>query len=170
MKKTRTKILAGTALLMGVVLAAGILCAKATKTPVSGTYSSEIVGPPERQWIDDEGILHIRRMPTLATFSAPGSDLVGTVNGIANFNLTWPSGTGDGSAFWIMNVSWRGLSGTFEGRFTADIVEHYAAEAKAILHGTAGDFVGMKMLLSIQGGSYGTPLEFEGIVLDPHGE
>jgi hypothetical protein len=27
----------------------------------------------------------------------------------------------------------------------------------------------MKMFLSVEGGSYGNPLEFEGIILDPHG-
>ena len=166
MKKAKIKILAGTALLLAAMLVAGIVWAKATKAAISGTYTSMIVGEPERSWIDEEGILHVRRMPTLTTFTS--GDLVGTVNGIANYNLTWPSGTGDGSAFWVMNVSWQGLSGTFEGRFTADIVEHWA-EAEAILHGTAGDFVGMKMLLSVEGGSYGFPLEFDGVILDPHG-
>lgn len=171
MKKAKTMILAGTALLLAVALAAGIVWAKATKTAVSGTYTSIIVGEPERSWIDDEGILHVRRMPTLITFA--DGDLVGTATGIVNLNLTWtseePSGTGDVTSFWTMNVSWGGLSGTFEGRFTADVIEHWA-DAKAVLHGTAGDFVGMKMLLNIHGGSFGTPLEYEGIVLDPHGE
>jgi len=171
MKKRKVLILSGVVVLFGVLFAMTLVGAKATKTAVSGTYSSIIVGEPERSWIDDEGILHLRRMPTLITFPAPGytGDLVGTATGISNFNLTWPSGTGDGTSFWTLNVSWRGLSGTFEGRFTADIIEHWA-EAEAILHGTAGDFVGMKMLLNIHGGGFETPLEFEGIVLDPHGE
>ncbi len=170
MKKRNVMILSGIAVLFSVIFAMTVVGAKATKTAVSGTYSSIIVGSPERMWTSGGGILHIRRMPTQLTFPAPGttSDLVGTGIGVVNLNLD-PSGTGDVTSFWTLNVSWGSLSGTFEGRFTAKVIEN-VADAKAVLHGTADDFVGMKMHLKIHGGSFGTPLEFEGIILDPHGE
>lgn len=170
MKKTRTKILAGTALLLGVALAAGIVWAKATKTAVSGTYESEF-GSPERMWIDDEGVLHVRRMPTKLTFPAVGTtgDLVGTGTGMVNVNLDLVTGTEDLQSFWIWNVSWGSLSGTFEGRLDLEAEEHIGY-GTAVLHGTAGDFVGMKMLIDVRAYGIGKPVEFEGIVLDPHGE
>ena len=60
MDKPTIKIAAALALLVGMGLMTGIACAKATKTPIEGKVSVAVVGPPERYWVDEEGITHYR--------------------------------------------------------------------------------------------------------------
>ena len=72
-----------------------------------------------------------------------------------------------------VDATWGVLSGTFEGRlagtYTAGI-----CDGTAVYHGTSGDFVGMKMMMSF---SYALgdplvpwPVTYQAIILNPHGE
>jgi hypothetical protein len=166
MKKTRTKILAGMALLVGVMILAGIVWAKAVKTPVSGMYTNlSVAGPPKDVWIDDEGIQHFRRLPV--SLNVEG-DLEGTSTVVVNLNINWATGNGDESGWSRFEGTWNGLTGTFEGRFSQTITD-FIGVGHGVSHGT-GDFEGMKLMTSFTGNVLTNYREWEGIILDPHGE
>jgi hypothetical protein len=173
MKKTRTKILAGVVLLAAVLLITGIVWAEATHTPIAGTETITVTGPPVRLWEDDEGIAHYRGLPGVIDF--PSGDLDGTGSFVVNVNLDPVTGNGDESGAATINVTWGELSGTFEGRLTATFTAGISS-GTVVYHGISGDFQGMKMMMSYSldttTGPPGTPwlATYEAIVLDPHGE
>jgi hypothetical protein len=172
MKNTRTKILAGVVLLAAVLLITGIVWAKATHTPISGTETITVNGDPVRFWEDDEGIAHYRGLPGVIDFTS--GDLDGTGSFVVNVNLD-ATGNGDESGAATIDVIWGELSGTFEGRLTA-IFTAGISNGTVVYHGISGDFQGMKMMmnysLNTTTGLPGTPwpVTYDAIVLDPHGE
>jgi hypothetical protein len=168
MNKTRTKILAGVVLLAAVLLITGIAYAKATKTPVTGTTEVVPRGSAEREWIDDDGILHIRGESADYVFSG---DLVGTGLGVVNINIDPLTGNGDESGYSTSELTWGELSGTFEGSFSVTYTGGVGV-GHGVYHGT-GDFAGMKLMEDFTVDlTIGPPyvVNFEGIILDPHGE
>jgi hypothetical protein len=171
MKKTRNRTLAGVVLLAAVLLATGIVWAKATKTPIAGTQSLAVSGAPVRYWVDDEGIAHYRGLPSVFVFTS--GDLDGIGESVVNVDVDLLTYDGHVSGPGTVDARWGELEGTFEGRLTGT----YAAgicDGMAVYHGTSGDFVGMKMMMSF---SYALgdpedpwPTTYQGIILDPHGE
>ena len=172
MKKTRTKILAGVVLLAAVLLITGIVWAKATQTPISGTETITVTGDPVRFW-EDEGITHYRGLPGVIDFTS--GDLDGEGSFVVNVNLDPVTGNGDESGAATIDVTWGTLSGTFEGRLTA-IFTAGISNGTVVYHGISGDFQGMKMMMSYSldttTGPPGTvwDVTYTAIVLDPHGE
>jgi hypothetical protein len=166
MKKTRTKILAGVVLLAAVLLITGIAYAKATKTPVTGTADVHPTGIVEREWIDDDGIWHMRGASSKLVFSG---DLVGEGSSVINLNLDMLTGNGDESGHSISQLTWNGLSGTFEGSFSVTYTGGVGV-GHGVYHGT-GDFAGMKLMEDFNVYLLANPifLDFNGIILDPHG-
>ena len=168
---TRTKILAGVVLLAVVLLITGIVWAKATKTPISGTQTVQVSGPPVRDWVDDEGIAHYRGLPGVMTF--PTGDVSGTGSYVVNVNLDLVTFNGDESGTATLNLTWGDLSGTVEGHFTG-IYTAGISNGTGVYHGISGDFLGMKMMWSYQfaAGDLGVPwpTTYTAIVVDPHGE
>jgi len=172
MKTTRTKILAGVVLLAAVLIITGIAWAKATKTAVTGIT---LVTPreehePLREWIDDDGIWHVRG--EVADYVHVG-DLEGTGVGVVNLNLEVDpfTGNGDESGYSTSEMTWGELSGTFEGRFSVTYTG-WVGVGHGVYHGT-GDFAGMKLMEDFTVDlTVGPPyvVNFEGIILDPHGE
>ncbi len=169
MKKARTKILAGMALLVGVVLTAGIVWAKATKTPVEGSASLEVLDLG-KLWVDEEGVLHIRGM--LLSIETHGA-LSGTGTVVGNLNIDLATGNGDQSFYVTETMTWETpwgetLTGTFEGR-TSGTYASWLEEGRAVYHGS-GDFAGMKFIHTFWGWYQSGSVDYEGIILDPHGE
>ena len=171
MKKTRTKILAGLVLLAAVVLITGIVWAEATQTPIAGTLTVAMSGPPARYWVDDEGIEHYRGLPAVYNFLS--GDLSGTGSSVVNVDFDPLTGNGHESGAATINVTWGELSGTFEGRLSGTYT-YGISTGTAVYHGTSGDFEGMKMMMSYSyslGEPYEPwPVDYEAIILDPHGE
>ena len=167
MKKTRTKIIASVLLLVAVMLITGIAWAKATKTPVTGTTEVLPTGNLEREWIDDNGIWHIRGASSKLVFSG---DLVGEGTAVVNLNLDMLTGNGEESGHSISQLSWGGLSGTFEGSFSVTYTAG-VGDGHGVYHGT-GDFAGMKLMEDFTVYLLADPIfvVFDGIILDPHGE
>ena len=171
MKTTRTKILAGVVLLAVVLLITGIVWAKATKTAVTGiTLVTPSEQEPLREWIDDDGIWHVRG--EVADYEFLG-DLVGTGVGVVNLNLDLSTGNGDESGYSTSELTWGELSGTFEGHFSVTYTG-WVGVGHGVYHGT-GDFAGMKLMEDFTIDFTVTPeppyvVNFEGIILDPHGE
>ena len=173
MKKTRTKILAGVALLAAVLLITGIVWAEATKTPIAGTMTVTVAGLPEQYWEDDEGIAHYRGLPSVYDFTSGALD--GTGNSVVNVNFDLLTFNGDESGAATIDVTWGELSGTLEGRLTATYA-YGISTGTAVYHGISGDFEGMKVMMNyttdFTTGPPGTPwpVTYDAIVLDPHGE
>ena len=166
MKKKRTKILAGVVLLAAVLLITGIAWAKATKTPVTGITEVFPRGSAVREWVDDDGIWHVRGEVVDYVFSG---DLVGEGVGVVNINLDISTGNGDESGYSTSELTWEGLSGTFEGSFSVTYTE-WVGVGHGVYHGT-GDFAGMKLMEDftiVLVEPY--VVNFDGIILDPHGE
>ncbi len=87
-----------------------------------------------KQWVDDEGILHVRG----ATFTVDlTGDLVGAVQGTEGYNVD--TATSGGNGFGTMTVAFTGL-GTFSGRFTQTFFPGpgNALAGRAVLHGEHG--------------------------------
>ncbi len=155
----------GLLILVGVLLAAttGVMAKPATKTPFTAEQVFDEMDDPEREWVDDDGVLHSRRAP--AEFSVTGG-LVGTGSIVHNQNVDITTGDGDGFGSFFLDVTWGGLSGTFEGRYSGTITAGIFS-ADFVGHGRGG-FDGMK----IMGSGFPTdPTTFAitGIILSPHG-
>jgi len=170
MKKTRNKTLAGVILLAAVLLITGIAWAEATKIPVTGTMSSDPdIGSAESEWVDDDGVWHIRGMSSELTFLG---DLEGEGTGVVNFNIDLSTGNGDEYGEWSdSELTWGELSGGFEGRYSMTYTD-FVGIGHAAYQGT-GDFDGMKFMTDFTIDlTIGPPyvVNFEGIILDPHGE
>ena len=168
MKNARTKILVGLVLLIAVMLITGIAWGKATKTPVTGTTLVYPRGIAEKEWIDDDGILHIRGGQADYIFLG---ELTGTGVGVVNLNIDPIMGIGDESGYSISELTWGELKGTFQGSFSVTYT-YGIGIGHGVYHGT-GDFAGMKLMEDFTV-DLTTPepyiVNFEGIVLDPHGE
>jgi hypothetical protein len=173
MKTTKIKILVGVFLLAAVLLITGIAWAKATKSPIMGTLTVQISGPPEKYWEDDEGWGHYRSVPSVYVFTS--GDLEGTGSSIVNVNFDLLTMDGDESGSAVINVTWGELSGTLEGRLSGTYTAGVST-GTAVYHGVSGDFEGMKLMMSyttdFTTGPPGTPwpVTYQAIVLDPQGE
>ncbi len=61
MKKATFTLGAGLILLTGWLLVPGIASAQALKTPIEGSWTNgRLLGEPEREWVDEDGITHVR--------------------------------------------------------------------------------------------------------------
>lgn len=137
--------------------------AAANFIPVSFTATGYVpTGAPARQWVDDEGVIHIRSLPL---DSPVIGDFTGTESVLFNQNID-PAGDGDVFGAAIFDVTWEGQSGTFEIRFSGDI-ESGTITAYFTGRGT-GDFKGMKLMGVAVENADGSFLH-EGIILVPGG-
>ncbi len=154
-------------LIASLLLATTGVQAKATKTPFTHLAIVTAEGVPERMWMDEEGILHIRGLTV--TFDQTG-DMTGTSVVVANLNIDPSTGNGHmwGSRTFVgtWHSPWGDLSGTFEGRFTGTLTAG-ALFGKRVSHGSGG-FEGMKEKATVY--SIGPGVSWnEGIILNPHG-
>lgn len=164
---TKTKIALLSVAGLTVLLTVGAYAwAKATETPVEGTYGAMITEFPERQWVDDEGVTHTRGGP-FEMFST-GGDVHSTGMAVGNSNLD-ADGNGDirGTTTW--DLTWGDLHGTFEGRYSGTVT-NWVADATGVYQGTGGDFVGMKLIITFDFDYATFTGSYQGIILDPHGE
>jgi hypothetical protein len=61
MKKATLTLGAGLILLTGWLLVPSIASAQALKTPIEGSWTNcAVLGTPEREWVDEDGIRHVR--------------------------------------------------------------------------------------------------------------
>ena len=172
MKETKTKILTGVILLAATLFIGGVAWAKATKIyHVTGTSH---ITPSEqealKEWTDEDGIWHLRGK--VSNWIHEG-DLEGPGVGVINLNFDYATGNGDESGYSSSFVTWEGLSGTFEGTWNL-IYTDWVGVGNAVYRGT-GDFAGMKLIENLVIDFTVTPeppyaLNFEGIIVDEHGE
>ncbi|MEN8007450.1 MAG: hypothetical protein ABFS42_10570 [Candidatus Krumholzibacteriota bacterium] len=117
-----------------------------TLVPIEGTQTGQPIYPGE-QWMDDDGVLHIRGK-VHASF-AQGQDIYGvpwTAAGIVenNVNMNPAMGTGDMSGFMYRDYTYGDLEGSFSGKITATSTAFRWIGEANLPHGT-GDFAGGKI-------------------------
>ena len=153
-----------------VAVAAALLLAapgvRAAAVQVSFTATTQILfrGVPEKAWTDDEGILHIRGR--LVVHAVTG-DVVGTTYSVQNLNIDPATGSGDGYGNASQHFTWNGLTGTFEGRWSATFSAGNVV-VTGVGQGTGG-FEGMKIAYTAQFPAGSAVGHTEGTILIPQG-
>ena len=97
-------------------------------------------------------------------------DIVAGVHAIQNMEINFKTGNGHIYGEQTLSVTevigLGDMTGSFEGRFTADFILGVGWELKYVAHGS-GDFEGMKLIQTCTG--IAGAEECEGFILDPHG-
>ena len=84
MKKATLTLGAGLILLTGWLLVPGIASAQALKTPIEGSWTNgRLLGEPEREWVDEDGITHVRGQRYRVFHNG---DIVGREDGVFDFD------------------------------------------------------------------------------------
>ena len=167
MKKRKAWLWVVLILIASLVFPVVSVTAKSTTTSFVAQESVAPVGPPERQWISEDGVLHVRNRPAEGTI---WGDLNGTVTVISNINLDLATGNGTGHSTIIREGEWNGMTGSFEGRSQFTFVGFQFNEGQTTAHGT-GDFEGLLMKVTFTSNP-NDPSIFDvvGTILDPLGE
>lgn len=116
-------------------------------------------GDPDRMWVSD-GILHFRNWPFRTGVEG---EIEGPVDFLANANIDLATGNQESWGPFTFHATWRGMTGTFEGRFTARVIDGVVS-SRIVGHGT-GDFEGMKLFWV----DLGDGVNAEVTILNPHG-
>jgi len=159
-------ILTLTALLVCAVFGASGARAQATFTPAGGDWSYEWADAGT-QWIDDEGILHVRNGVLVWTVVGGDFEIVGDTYSIVNINLDLATGDGNGQSFNHLEISFGNMVGVFEGHDNGPYTE-FVRTGHFVYHGS-GDFAGMKYRgdsVIVQGSGV---MLFAGVLHDPQG-
>ncbi len=112
-----TTFLVGMALAVAMLTVPATASAQATEVSVSGGQTTVGVIDPGREWVDTEGITHVRGLVLRVAFTG---DLEGEVIQNLSYNMD-PFGNGDlhGSADFTGTLF--GVAGALSGRFAGDI-------------------------------------------------
>lgn len=156
---------------IAAVLAAGTIpvTAKATKNDYTGIATLIEVTGPEKQWIDEAGILHIRGLRQVKTIAG---GMVGTMVIMVNIDVDAVTLNGVGRGKWTYDVSWDDQHGLFDctwhGTYTGPDAFF---EGWGICHGVGETrpITGRGYLYDLVPGDHNV-MVVEGTFLDPHGE
>jgi hypothetical protein len=156
---------------IAAVLAAGAIpvTAKVTKNDYTGIATLTEVTGPEKQWIDEAGILHIRGLRQAKTVAG---GMVGTMVIMVNIDVDAVTLNGVAWGKWTYDVTFGDQHGTFEGTWHGTYTGPDAFfEGWGICHGI-GDtrpITGRGYLYDLVPGDHNF-MVVEGSFLDPHGE
>ena len=144
--KRRMIATVGAALFVSMMFITSAVWAQSIEIPISGTQELMSIDPGV-QWVDDEGILHIRGRVT--TRYLVGEDAYGiSITGMGiveeNFNIDQATGVGEvnGSAHYDYNYG--DLVGSLEGVLTGTSTTGIVWEGEYSLPHGGGDFAGWK--------------------------
>jgi len=157
--------------LLGCALVwASSVWAEATFTPVSGAMTFQVEEETGREWIDEEGILHIR--DRIMHWNFIEGSLIGSGWGIFNANIdadpnSLNFGDGDTQGYHYFNCSHGEISGTFAGHAEGYYTGFFMV-ADYIAHGEGG-FAGMKLRTTSNLLYFSDQAAYEGVIQDPHG-
>lgn len=132
--------------------------AKATKTPFIATITVIELGIPERSWVDDDGVQHLRGAPSIQSVTG---GITGTLSVVNNVNID-PTGDGDLFGSFVITTAEGVWEGRFSGTFTAGV-----GSGEFVGQGS-GAFEGMKIMGTFSGVAPGVAV-LDGIILSPHG-
>jgi hypothetical protein len=135
-------------LVMAALISAAPSVAKSTKTPAEFWEVSCLV-EPGLEWIDDEGVLHIRGQITQSAFyELQNFTIVGSNAIVSNANVDPATFSGNLFGTWSAIYLPASSSGTFDGSWNFKLVDGASGVGRAVGHGT-GDLRGMKMRLKL---------------------
>lgn len=132
------------------------------------TYGSTAIAED----VTDEGVRLLRGIEYELN-SVPGSgNLEMQLDGVCNHNIILDTGAGD---FWgedTIEVTWQGLTGTFQGSHRGTREKFYTGYSTHVYHGIDGNFVDWTLKLN---GTWNMDPEvkagtLKGIIEKPHGE
>lgn len=148
MKGKQALALAGVFLVAGSLISAGPSTAESTKTPVD-FWEVVCLVDPGIEWLDDDGVLHIRGRISQGTFyDAEDFTVVGSDAIIANANIDLATGNGAFFGTWSAVYLPASATGTFDGAWNARLTGGIALSGKAVGQGT-GELRGMKMKVNL---------------------
>jgi len=98
-------------------------------------------GEPERMWVSEDGVMHMRGVLVVNLIESENPYLAGINRLIMNVDLD--PATGEGHAYGTALLTPSAKNGTWEGRFSTHIMPT-GIRGKAVIHGT-GELAGMKM-------------------------
>ncbi|MGE5124202.1 MAG: hypothetical protein ACM3H7_06755 [Acidobacteriaceae bacterium] len=142
MNHKRISIIGTIFILAMAVLLAGTLpaAAQAERIYFTGEDCPIYVGPPERQWVSEDGVLHQRGVPMFNTLEYDPAILTGTADLLANFDIDLASGAVH--AYGTVEIQPEGINGTWVGRFSTHVSAQGVVNGNAVVHGT-GELEGM---------------------------
>jgi hypothetical protein len=125
-----------------ILLTAAPAAARATRINYEA-YECPIApwGEPERMWVSEDGVMHMRGVPLVNLLESESPYLAGT--NTVNMNLDLNPATGEGHAYGTVLLAPFAKNGTWEGRWSTH-VSPTGIQGKAVVHGT-GELAGMKM-------------------------
>ena len=135
-------VLAMVMLMAGSVPAA----AKAERIYFTGQDCPIYVGPPERQWVSEDGVLHQRSVPMTTTLTYDTPYLNGMNYLVVNMDVDLA--TGAVHVYGITEAHPDGIEGTWEGHFSTHVSPEGVINGRAVVHGT-GELEGMISFLDI---------------------
>jgi hypothetical protein len=140
-----------------VVLLAGTIpaAAQAERIYYTGTDCTIIVGPPERQWVSEDGVLHQRGVPMIDYMTYEPEWLNGTNYEMGNFDIDLS--TGAVHVYGTFELHTGGGDGTWVGRFSTHVSPEGVVDGRGVGHGT-GDFEGMTTFNTISSPEAPDPL------------
>jgi len=152
--------------IVSLLLVSQVSWAQATKTAVSGEMIPMGVGGPDKEWFAGDN-MHLRGMIEMGDVVG---DLQGTYSVVGNYHLNMLTGEGQSSGKGMFILNGNGLTGTFEGTYVGKLSDFGdSLTTFLVAQGIAGDVEGMKFIGTATW-SWPGPYNYEGYILDPHGE
>jgi hypothetical protein len=141
MKHKQISIISTIFILAMIVLLAGSTpaAARAERIYFSGEDCPIYVGAPEKQWVSEDGALHMRGIPMITTLTYNPPVLNGTNHIVMNQDV---DPTGAIHVYGSVEIHPYDGEGIWVGRFSTHVSPEGVVEGKAVAHGT-GDFEGM---------------------------
>ncbi len=168
MKKATLTLGAGLILLTGWLLVPGIASAQALKTPIEGRWVSCFdLGEPEREWVDEDGIIHVRGQRYRCRHDG---DIVGREDGVFGLDFDLDGGVRFARGTSSFTGTILGVNVSATGHWVNECTR---PEGEEFLTCTQGDVWhledGRLFKLSTTYVSVGFPQPYTGILLDPPG-
>jgi len=167
MSRKTVTIMYSVVFIASVLLVPEVSWDMATKTEVSGVMLRTGVGVPDKEWVKGNN-LHARGASEMGVVTG---DLEGTYSVGGNNHLNMLTGEGQSSGKLTLVLTFNGLSGTFEGTYAGKLSDFgVSLTIWGVAQGISGDFEGMKFLGTAIWSSLDESYDYEGFILDPHGE
>ena len=167
MSRKTVTIMYSVVFIASVLLVPGVSWDKATTEEVSAVMTRTGVIPPDKQWVA-ENILHLRSQTEMGEITG---DLEGTYTAVGNTQLDLLTGEGQNVGKGVMILTGADRTGTFECIYVGKLSDFGDSFILwTVAHGISGDVEGMKLMGTATWSSADESYDFEGLILDPHGE
>ena len=169
MKKQLFVLVAG---LMVLSILAAPVQARTTRDPFEGTFYFGDYLSAGRQWVSEDGILHVRGMESIFSVESDDARINGEVLQVFNSNwaLVDPPLLFHGPMWGTLRIE--NASGYWEGSWTGERTEEGATFVQCVLRG-GDDYEGLQARLylsRVDDLNPEAPLDLEGVIMNPGGD